>query len=196
MSNAPSIMGTPRFRKSGEAPHHISTVLSFALTKRHERIEAYKLSAFCSAHLPLSGVRDRARNNMANYYATARSNYFRVKDVEVFTAWCDRRNLNVWTKDDRYAISPNSEAGWPHADIDTDDEYFEIDLYEELSQHLDPRDIAVLMQIGWEKLRYFTGEAIAIRSSGETCRISLDDIYTMAIETFHDDFLTITEVAY
>ena len=30
---------------------------------------------------------------MANYYATARSNYFKVKDLEAFREWC--RSLEI-----------------------------------------------------------------------------------------------------
>jgi len=32
---------------------------------------------------------------MANYYATARSNYFKVKDADAFKAWCLRSSLEV-----------------------------------------------------------------------------------------------------
>lgn len=132
---------------------------------------------------------------MANYCATARSNYFRIKDAGAFKKWCQKRRLNSWIKDDRYAISPDetTETGWPRYDGDTDDE---IDLELELSKHLDPSDIAVLMEIGSEKLRYLTGEAVAVSASGETCRVSLDDIYNHAIESFLAEHLTITEVAY
>lgn len=36
---------------------------------------------------------------MADYYATTRSNYFRVKDAATFTAWCDEWNLSYWMSD-------------------------------------------------------------------------------------------------
>lgn len=51
---------------------------------------------------------------MATYIAQTRTNYFRVTDGDAFEAWCERRNLDVWTKDgdkSRYAFSSESEGG-------------------------------------------------------------------------------------
>ena len=50
---------------------------------------------------------------MANYCATTRSNYFRVKDAAAFEAWCNERNLDFWTKPiddhgDFYAVSADT----------------------------------------------------------------------------------------
>jgi hypothetical protein len=140
---------------------------------------------------------------MANYYATARSNYFRVKNAQAFEEWCSERNLDCWANSyegvgDRYAIAPSAdvEAGWPSYDLDeATDEYYEIDLPKELASHLDPRDIAILIEVGSEKLRYLTGEAVAVHASGKTIRISLDDIYDQAILEFEGD-ITITEATY
>jgi len=140
---------------------------------------------------------------MANYYATARSNYFRVKDAQAFEQWCSKRGLDCWTTlypdiGNRYAIAPNAdeETGWPNLDLDEATyEYCEIDFPKELASHLDPRDIAVIVQVGSEKLRYLTGEAVAVHASGKTTRISLDDIYRQAVREFEGD-ITITEATY
>jgi hypothetical protein len=35
---------------------------------------------------------------MANYYATTRSNYFKVKDPEAFNASAKRRCLEAWNQ--------------------------------------------------------------------------------------------------
>jgi hypothetical protein len=80
-------------------------------------------------------------------------------------------------------LSPdqNSESGWPDYVLDEKrDEAIEIDVFEELARHLDARDVAVLMQIGSEKLRYLTGEAVAIHATGRITRVSLNDIYDQA----------------
>ena len=140
---------------------------------------------------------------MANYYATARSNYFRVKNTQAFEDWCSKWHLDCWSKPytdigDRYAISPNAdtEAGWPYCGLDeATDEYYEIDFPKELASHLDPRDIAILIEVGWEKLRYLTGEAVAVHANGKTTRISLYDIYDQASREFGDD-ITVTEATY
>jgi hypothetical protein len=76
---------------------------------------------------------------MANYYATTRSNYFRVKDATAFEAWCRMRDLEFWTHEVKgmgtcYAISGN-ETGWPYYDAEKDDE---INLPAEIAGHLDP----------------------------------------------------------
>ena len=148
-------------------------------------------------------ITTRNTDAMANYYATARSNYFRVKNAQSFEDWCSKRHLDCWSKPytdigDRYAIAPNTdmEAGWPYSDLDeATDEYYEIDFPKELASHLDPRDIAILIEVGSEKLRYLTGEAVAVHASGKTICMSLDDIYDQAVRKFKGD-ITITEATY
>jgi hypothetical protein len=34
---------------------------------------------------------------MANYEATTRTNYFRVKDAAKFKRWCTKRGLEFWS---------------------------------------------------------------------------------------------------
>jgi hypothetical protein len=61
---------------------------------------------------------------MANYYATARSNYFAVKDETTFRQWTEFAGLKVLDPDHkdksadgirRFAIAPDTgdDAGWP-----------------------------------------------------------------------------------
>jgi hypothetical protein len=125
-------------------------------------------------------------------------NYFRVKDATAFEAWCHTRSLDFWTKHyggvgDRYAVSADTgdSAGWPCYDSKQDD----IDLTGELAKHLDPRDIAVLIEIGSEKLRYLTGIATAVHHSGRTLHVDLNEIYDRAIDAFDGD-LTVTDATH
>jgi hypothetical protein len=136
---------------------------------------------------------------MANYYASTRSNYFRVKDADAFKAWCEQRYLEFWTKTidgmgECYAITADTGdcCGWPSYDIDGDCEF---DFTGELAEHLDPRDVAIIFEVGSEKLRYLTGFATAIHADGSTVAVSLHDIYQRAAEEFGDD-LTMTEGSY
>ena len=122
---------------------------------------------------------------MANYYSTARTNYFRVKDVDAFNAWAkeyeDNYRVEVVDKEDTFAILFDSESGvptWREVDGDYDD----IDFMDELSKHLADDEVAILHQAGAEKLRYINGYAIAVNNKGERRTISLDDIYTFAKE--------------
>jgi hypothetical protein len=129
---------------------------------------------------------------MANWYGTARSNYFRVKDEAAFQAWAKLRGLEVLTKsagdgeEPLYALVSNSDDGaWPTVEFAEDSfEPIEINFSAEIASHLVDGEIAILMEAGSEKTRYISGSASAVNSTGEEVFISLDDIYEMAAKTF------------
>lgn len=124
---------------------------------------------------------------MANWYGTARSNYFRVKDREAFMAWTKRRGLGVFTNahdGGLFALHPDESTdsgAWPSYDEDVDSEF---SLTAELAEHLSKDQIAVLMEAGAEKLRYVTGVAVAINSEGHVVDVDLSDIYRKAARKF------------
>ncbi|MBN8461185.1 MAG: hypothetical protein J0M04_25455 [Verrucomicrobia bacterium] len=130
---------------------------------------------------------------MANYYATARSNYFAVKDEAAFRAWAGNLGLTVLEPDHRakstdgirrFGIAPgnNGDSGaWPaHVWDDETTDYTEIDLTAQLAPHLGDGEVAVLMEVGHEALRYVTGSAVAVNASGRTVSIDLGSIYRTA----------------
>lgn len=121
---------------------------------------------------------------MADWYGHARTNYFRVKDQEVFTQWAESiGNLEVIDDaEGRVGLLSNNEyGGWPHFKHEggTDEEQ-EIDLFQEVAAHLQEGSVAVFMEVGAEKLRYLTGSAVAVNSKGQTVEVTLDDIYAVA----------------
>ena len=121
---------------------------------------------------------------MANYYASARSNYFKVKDVEAFKSWVDSvPSLGLWRSDEMFALYSEGEAGWPawYLDDDGDELYFEVT---DVAEFLTEDSIAVFMESGAEKLRYITGYAVAVNHKGETVQIGLGDIYELARAKF------------
>jgi len=136
---------------------------------------------------------------MANWYGTARSNYFRVKDAEVFVQWAKRRGLGVFKTErgaDIFAIHGGDSTGdgsWPSYDMAEDSE---IDLVRELAEHLPKGQVAVLMEIGAEKLRYLTGVAIAVNHKGRVVQLTLSDIYCKAARAFRVAESEITQAAY
>jgi hypothetical protein len=136
---------------------------------------------------------------MANWYGSARSNYFRVKDKDAFLKWADSRGLGVFKNEestDLFAIygGENTDDGsWPSYDVEGDTE---IDLVTELAQHLPKGQVAVLMEIGAEKLRYLTGVAIAVNHKGRVIELTLSDIYRKAARSFHVAESEITQAAY
>ena len=130
---------------------------------------------------------------MANYYATARSNYFAVRDEKAFRVWTTLLGLTILepTHHDkvsdgipRFGIAPGDfdEGGWPtsiyHEDTDVCED---IDVAGQLAVHLADGDVAVLMEVGNEKLRYVAGSAVAVNHKGETTSVDIDDIYQAAL---------------
>ena len=130
---------------------------------------------------------------MANYYATARSNYFAVKDEQAFREWAGHLGLTVLEPDPgnktangirRFGIASGSDGdsgSWPDSTYDEDaDEINEIDLAEQLAAHLADDEVAVLMEVSHENLRFVAGTAVAVNNRGETVSIDLDLIYHAA----------------
>jgi hypothetical protein len=135
---------------------------------------------------------------MPHWYGAARSNYFRVKDRDAFLKWADSRGLGVFKNEesrDLFAIhgGASDDGSWPSYDMEGDTE---IDLVAELAQHLPKGQIAGLMEIGAEKLRYLTGAAIAVNHKGRVVELTLGDIYRKAARTFHVAENEITQSAY
>lgn len=130
---------------------------------------------------------------MANWYGSARSNYFKVKDPEAFKAAMKPLEVEVWEGSDRgtlgdatgmFALGGADEyGGWPSSRWDEEaDDSVEIYLQDIIAEHLADGEVAVLVEVGAEKLRYLTGSAVAFNNKGEERRVSIDDIFTLAKE--------------
>ena len=121
---------------------------------------------------------------MANYVGSARSNYFRVRDETAFLNWVETLPGVVARREDddpeRFTllVEDGDDGGWPGWRFDEpgEDEE-EIDLHAELAGHLAEGEVAVLEEVGAEKLRYLVGYAVAVNHRGEKLAVSLDDIY-------------------
>ena len=120
-----------------------------------------------------------------NMEATARSNYFRVKEGAAFRAWANRRGLYVVPTEqggqNYFMIQPADGGSWPSESRDDQTGALEeFDLVPELARHLAEGDVAVLMEVATEGSRYVAGVALALNAAGETRRVCLDDIYELA----------------
>lgn len=117
---------------------------------------------------------------MANYEPFFRSNYFAVKDPEAFKKFCELHELDLFQDGDKpfYGFCGNGESGIPHDAGDGSET--DIDFMAELAKHLVDDHVAVVIEIGHEKMRYLVGYALAINSKGETAEVSVDDIYAKA----------------
>lgn len=122
---------------------------------------------------------------MANYYADARSNYFRVKDEQAFRDALAPYEVEIVKRNAvEYALLANGGDcnGWPSWSVNEQDEDVEIDFPALVAEHLADGEVAIFMEAGAEKLRYIVGQAIAINANGETRVVDLTDIYNLAAE--------------
>lgn len=122
---------------------------------------------------------------MADYHATARSSYFKVKDEAAFRAAMPAE-LEVVTQRpsaaDVFALICYSDHGtWPSEVYDEKtDESTEIDVVDLVAEHLAPGWVAVFIEVGAEKMRYLGGVAIAINEHGDRAVVDLYSIYELA----------------
>ncbi len=124
---------------------------------------------------------------MANYYASARSNYFKVKDFEKFSNFCAEVGLGIWKRGEgkeSYAIYPlNEDSGGFDLelscldnDINEENTRDHGDLIEELSFHLEDDEVCILQEVGAEKLRYLNAYAICFNNKGERETLDLSSL--------------------
>ena len=137
----------------------------------------------------------KKEGTMANYYAYARSNYFRVNDISKFDEFCKNHSFEkIEDKSGRVGFLVNDEDGMPSSQWDEKtEEYVDADPLEELSPLLKKGEVAVVMQIGWEKMRYLTGWATAIDCNGKTVRSDISDIYKLAKKKFKAKVIILCE---
>lgn len=158
---------------------------------------------------------------MANWYGSARSNYFKVKDVEKFKKFISKwggnfidKEFEITTeecnkclggeinkdcehfvkrtvdhckgkkiKETLYGFLGNDDSGsLPnfYADENKGIEYDFDDFLKELATHLEEGWIAVMQEVGAEKLRYITGFSTAVNSKGEIENVDISEIYERA----------------
>ena len=121
---------------------------------------------------------------MADYSANFRTNYFWTKDPAAFIAWVatipglEAHQKDPTRTDCAYALL--CEGSEPQFTNDGD----LIDLPSEVAKHLADNEVAILIEIGHEKLRYLVGTAQAVHSDGRSISLSLCDIYRQAEDEF------------
>jgi len=134
---------------------------------------------------------------MANYYAKARSNYFKVKDKEKFEDFCNRLNVEMIEREDQvgFICTLDPDCGslpWSIYD-ETLDDHVEYDLLQGISEHLQEGEVAVLQEAGHEKFRYVTGVAFAVNWKGEVAYVNINDIYKKAQEELGGEHISVAE---
>lgn len=95
---------------------------------------------------------------MADYMCYSRTSYFRVTDEVKLREIVSKVGASLWERDGSFAFG---QYGCITAYFDEEqDEYIEI--FEELQEILQPGEIAVLYEVGHEKLRYVAGIAVIV----------------------------------
>lgn len=127
---------------------------------------------------------------MADWYGTARSNYFKVRDNEAFEMFMqdlssmiteyDDADNTWWIRTDDYG---NGGFDWTIYDenFEPDDS---VNAMDEFASHLQEGEVAIFLEAGAEKLRYITGNALAIAWTGEITEINLADIYELVAKKY------------
>jgi hypothetical protein len=129
---------------------------------------------------------------VANYYARARSNRFRVKSPGEFEDWVNNLPNVVFEREQQenmYVIYVNCPdgGGWPCSRwLEDSEEEEDIDLERELGGFLFEGQVAILEEVGHEKLRYLHGSSVAVNHLGETVSINLNDIFQKVAEQWPD----------
>lgn len=134
---------------------------------------------------------------MANWYGAWRTNYVKLRAdrIEYLERFEVTLPLGV---NGTVAILSDSENGEPQYYLDGTLEeenlpawlakYVEDDCYLDLGlcihEFLEEGEVIVIQCSGAEKLRYITGYATAIHSSGKSVEVSINDIYAKAKESF------------
>jgi hypothetical protein len=123
---------------------------------------------------------------MADWYGSARSNYFKVEDEAGFEEFLKTLPDVTFQRAEGglFALfSDNEYGGWP-AYIWIQDDAQDFDLISAVAPWLAEDSVAVFMEVGAEKLRYLTGWAVAVNKKGQQVMVSIDDIYDKAKEAF------------
>ncbi|MBC8410413.1 MAG: hypothetical protein H8E12_17075 [Rhodobacteraceae bacterium] len=130
---------------------------------------------------------------MANYYATARTSYFKVKDEDKFKGWAKSLGLDVWEatekdphKEKLFALGQSEhETGFVSVYVEpldsvgdeTDNHDYEdnmVDVLHDLQKHLEEGWAAIYVEAGAEKQRYVIGTATVVTNK-ETKTIEIND---------------------
>lgn len=122
---------------------------------------------------------------MANYYGKVRTNYFAVKDPEAFREDIMNYPVEMISQEEDgqmlFGFVDTDEGGLPNSTYNEEtDEDTEI-LWEDLfTKHLADGWVAIILEVGSEKHRYFQGFASAYNNKGESVHLNLEDIYDLA----------------
>ena len=131
---------------------------------------------------------------MANYYGRSRTNYVEVKDKEEFKSYVEKTG-GVYIENNEGKVGALYEEDTPCCIYDENDEEIDVDVSADIAEMLVDKEVLIIMESGYEKMRYLTGRAIAINNKKETRIIDIFDILKEAQELTDED-VKITDPTY
>ena len=135
---------------------------------------------------------------MSNYYATARSNYFGIKDKEAFDEALHDIPVQFEHRGDNEAMifaTCETDGAWPFNYEGPAGEELEINWIDIISPHLEDNHICILAEAGSEGLSYLIGWTMAFNNKGENISLDLEDIVRLAKQKFGESAI-ITKPSY
>lgn len=128
---------------------------------------------------------------MVDYYSIGRTNYFAVKNIEIFKQDLEslREYLNSGfeiiedQKEDQIVFCLTFEDGIPsyYYNAETGEE-FDVEFTDILSTHLADDWVCIIMETGSESLRFLSGYSVAFNNKGEQKYVALESIYDLSKE--------------
>lgn len=124
---------------------------------------------------------------MADYQGAARSNFFRVKDLNGLRASAERFGLVVQghpAQPDYVMLYPTSDdGGWPSWQVEGEETGNDVafDPIEHICPYLAEGQVVILIEAGAEKLNYVSGWAGAYTWDGRHIKLALLDIYERVV---------------
>jgi hypothetical protein len=124
---------------------------------------------------------------MANFYGQARSNYFAVKDADAFLEEMKKYPVEIITEEKDgvtlygFLDADSDGAGDVFSYYDEElGEGVDVDWQRIFMKHLADDYVAIIVSVGTEKYRYFSGGADAYNNKGQMAGVSIEDIYKVA----------------
>ena len=104
---------------------------------------------------------------MANYYATARTSYVKVRDHKKFLAWaetipsCEVITQKTGDNGTLYGLMFTEDGipGWRSDEYGYD---VDMDIFEEIQDHIASGWSIIFQEVGAEKCRYLSGYAVVV----------------------------------
>lgn len=135
---------------------------------------------------------------MSDFYANARSNYFKVKNPTKFKEFCQKYELGIIENDKdktKVGFTVDADKGRiPDGEANSKGDYVEINFAAKLAKHLVDGEVAIIIEAGSDsRMNYINGYAVAVNSNGRTVVVSTDDIYNKAEKAFKTKTITRAE---